>query len=62
MIPTDPDCEPDVVEAAHPAVMEATARSPKTKLPEERDDEEKEPVAELLYEEDLEPRWVPRSH
>ena len=26
----DLDCEPDVVEAAHPAAMEATARSPKT--------------------------------
>ena len=62
MIPTDPDREPDVVEAARPAVMEATARRPKAKLPEERDDEETEPVAGLLDEEDLEPRWVPSSH
>ena len=46
MIPTDPDREPDIVETAHRVVMEATAQRPKTRPLEEREDEDKEPVAD----------------
>ena len=56
MIPTDPDRVPDVVEAVHRVVMETTAHRPKPRLQEEQEDEEKEPAAGLLNEQDLEPR------